>query len=57
MAERDRDGTVLLDSRASGVHPDEAGAVLRSRPLSGHAVRNVGTRDLHIIAVEIKSPR
>jgi hypothetical protein len=49
----DREGKALLDSRAAGMHP-ESGAILS--PLPPHAVRNVGTRALHIIAVEIKSP-
>lgn len=49
----DRDGKVLLDSRASGMHP-ETGAILWGPPLPPHAVRNVGTRELRIIAVEVK---
>jgi hypothetical protein len=51
----DRDGKALLDSRAAGMHP-ESGAILWGSPLPPHAVRNVGTRELHIIAIEIKTP-
>lgn len=51
----DRDGKVLLDSRATGMHP-QAGAILWGPPLPPHAVRNVGEHELRIIAVEIKSP-
>lgn len=51
----DRDGKILLDSRASGMNP-EPGAVLWGGPLPPHAVRNVGTSELRIIAVEIKTP-
>lgn len=50
----DRDGRILLDSRAVGMHP-KAGAILWGSPLPPHAVRNVGTRVLHIIAIEIKA--
>lgn len=49
----DRDGKVLLDSRAIGMNP-EPGAILSGGPLPPHAVRNVGGCELHIIAVEIK---
>lgn len=49
----DRDGKVLLDSRAIGMDP-EPGAILWGGPLPPHAVRNVGGRELRIIAVEIK---
>ena len=49
-----RDGNVVLDSRAAGMNP-EPGAILWSQPLTPHAVRNVGTRELRIIAVEIKA--
>jgi len=50
----DRDGNVLLDSGVAGMNP-EAGAILWGAPLASHAVRNVGSRELHIIAVEIKT--
>jgi hypothetical protein len=50
----DRDGKVLLDSRASGMHP-QPGAILWGPPLPPHAVRNVGTQELRVIAIELKS--
>ena len=50
----DRDGNVVLDSRASGMNP-EAGAVIWGQPLAPHAVRNIGTRELRIIAIEIEA--
>jgi hypothetical protein len=49
-----RDGNVVLDSRASGMSPG-TGATLWGEPLAPHAVRNVGTQELRIIAVEIKA--
>jgi hypothetical protein len=48
----DADGRVLLDSRS--VPALEAGAALWGSPLPPHSVRNVGTRALRVIAVEIK---
>ena len=50
----DRDGKVVLDSRALGMNP-EPGAILWGPALGPHAVRNVGTRELHVIAIELKS--
>lgn len=50
----DRDGNVLLDSRASGMHP-EPGAIVWGQSLPPHAVRNVGTQELRVIAIELKS--
>jgi len=49
----DPDGNVLLDSRTlpTKLVP---GAALWGAPIPPHYVRNVGTADLHIIAVEIK---
>ena len=49
----DPDGNVLVDSRAAGVTADP-GSALWSAPLVPHYVRNVGDKDLHIIAVELK---
>jgi quercetin dioxygenase-like cupin family protein len=49
----DREGNVVLDSRAADMNP-EAGAIFWSPPLTPHAVRNVGSRELRIIAIEIK---
>ncbi|MBS0569879.1 MAG: hypothetical protein JSS28_04685 [Proteobacteria bacterium] len=51
---QDRDGNVVLDSRAAGMKA-EPGTVLWGGPLVPHRVRNVGTRELHIIAIEIKT--
>jgi predicted metal-dependent enzyme (double-stranded beta helix superfamily) len=50
----DRTGKVVLDSRAAGMAP-QAGAILWGPALSAHAVRNVGARELHVIAIELKS--
>lgn len=49
---RDRDGTVLVDSRLR--EPPMAGAGMWIDPLPPHSVENVGSSDLHIIAVEVK---
>lgn len=49
----DADGNVILDSRAKGLHP-AIGSALWSAPLQPHFVKNVGDRELHIIAVELK---
>ena len=49
---RDAAGTLLVDSRdRSG---PESGAGLWIDPLPPHSVENVGTADLHILAVEVK---
>ena len=49
----DDTGNVLLDSRSLGknIAPHSA---LWGEPLGPHALKNVGTDDLHIISVEIK---
>ena len=49
----DRDDNVVLDSRTTGMAP-QPGAILWGAPLVPHKVRNVGDRDLRIIAIEIK---
>lgn len=49
----DRDGNVVLDSRTSGMAP-QPGAMLWGPALTPHRVRNVGTHELRIIAIEIK---
>ncbi len=51
---RDADGNVVLDSRtmAERLSP---GSALWGAPLLPHYVENVGDRDLHIVAVEIKA--
>lgn len=49
---RDEQGMVLVDSRERS-KPD-VGAGLWIEPLPPHWVENVGSGDLHIIAVEVK---
>lgn len=49
----DPDGKVLVDSRSMAAKPP-IGAALWSAPLVPHYVHNVGTGELHIIAVELK---
>jgi hypothetical protein len=51
----DPEGNVLLDSRTLGSKP-AVGAALWSGPIGPHFVHNVGDRDLHIVAVELKVP-
>jgi hypothetical protein len=50
----DRDGKVLLDSRAMSSTP-EKGATLWSGPLGPHSAKNVGDNELLVIAVELKN--
>jgi hypothetical protein len=50
---RDPDGNVLLDSRTLPAQP-AVGSALWGAPIGPHFVENVGTADLHILAVEIK---
>ena len=47
-------GAVLVDSRERSA--PEIGAGLWIEPLPPHSVENIGSADLHIIAVEVKSP-
>ena len=49
---RDADGNILADSRERS--PVVPGAGLWIEPLPPHSVENVGSADLHIIAVEAK---
>jgi quercetin dioxygenase-like cupin family protein len=49
----DPEGKVLVDSRAMGMNPS-AGTAIWASPLVPHCVRNVGQRELHVIAVELK---
>ena len=51
---RDAQGSITLDSRSHT--PLTAGMVLWSEPLPPHSAENVGTSDLRVIVVEIKSP-
>jgi mannose-6-phosphate isomerase-like protein (cupin superfamily) len=53
---RDEHGTVLVDSRTMGSRP-APGDAMWITPLVAHSVENVGDRDLHIIAVEVKAAR
>ena len=50
---RDGNGHVLLDTRT--VRAPEVGAVLWSEPYPVHSVENIGTGELRVIAVEIKT--
>lgn len=50
----DLQGNVLLDSRTMATRP-ATGSALWSAPIGPHFVENVGTTDLHILAIEIKS--
>lgn len=52
----DPEDNVLFDSRGSGTPPPAPGTALWLAPLEPHYVRNVGVKDLHIIAVEVKAP-
>ena len=52
----DADGNILLDSRTLAVKPTDGGA-LWGPPLLAHCVHNVGTRELRVIAVELKPAR
>src|SRR5512139_4121139 len=48
----DPEGHVLLDSRTMGSRP-AVGSALWAGPIGPHSVENVGTTDLHILAVEL----
>ena len=50
---RGEDGTVLADSRDRPA--PELGSGLWIDPLPPHSVENVGSADLHIVAVEVKT--
>lgn len=50
---RAEDGAVLADSR--GKSPPPLGSGMWIDPLPPHSVENVGSTDLHIIAVEVKA--
>ena len=52
----DPEGKVLLDSRSMSPRP-RPGQAIWSPVLPPHRVRNVGTADLRLIAVELKPPR
>jgi quercetin dioxygenase-like cupin family protein len=50
----DPKGNVLLDTRTAETRPEE-GATLWSGPLPPHSATNVGTEELHAIAIELKT--
>jgi predicted metal-dependent enzyme (double-stranded beta helix superfamily) len=50
---RDADGAVMVDSRQRRM--GEPGAGIWLDPLPPHSIENVGSADLRIIAVEVKS--
>ena len=50
----DPDGAVLVESRLAMPTPPAPGEAIWAAPLPAHYVHNVGDRDLHIIAVEVK---
>ena len=50
----DPEGALLVDSKTMMPSPPQPGAAIWSAPLPPHYVENVGDRDLHIIAVEMK---
>lgn len=52
----DPEDNVLVDSRSAESPPPPPGTAVWLSPLEPHYVRNVGARDLHIIAVEVKAP-
>ncbi len=49
----DTGGNVLVDSRKFPSVP-APGTALWSGPLAAHALKNIGTTDLHVISVEVK---
>ena len=51
---RDAHGVSLVDTRAAGTLP-EPGTALWSDTLGPHTLENVGTADLHVIGIELKS--
>jgi len=50
----DAEGNVIVDSRTLAKTP-AIGAALWSGPLTPHALKNIGTNDLHVISVEVKT--
>jgi quercetin dioxygenase-like cupin family protein len=50
----DPEGHVLVDSRNMASKP-AVGSALWAGPIGPHFVENVGSTDLHIVAIEIKS--
>lgn len=52
---RDAEGNILADSRERRPVGADPGAGLWLEPLPPHSIENIGTADLHIIAIEVKS--
>jgi mannose-6-phosphate isomerase-like protein (cupin superfamily) len=52
----DKNGALIFDSRTAASKP-EVGAALWSPPLGPHFVHNIGTQELRVIAVELKTPQ
>ena len=50
----DADGNVMVDSRNMS-NPPLPHSALWSEPLMPHTLKNVGTQNLHVISVEIKT--
>jgi mannose-6-phosphate isomerase-like protein (cupin superfamily) len=50
----DDHGGILLDSRELSTKP-RPGEAMWSAPLQPHTLRNIGSDDLHVISVELKS--
>lgn len=50
---RDGNGAVVADSRMGGKLPE--GSAVWSGPLAAHTLENVGTSELRVISVEVKS--
>ena len=54
MVRRDANGSVTFDSRTQPPSDVPAG-ILWSPALPAHSLENVGTADIHVIAVEVKA--
>ena len=52
ICRRDADGTVMLDTRMTPITVSDA---MWGAPLPPHTLENVGTSEIHIISVELKS--
>jgi hypothetical protein len=51
---RDGNGAILFDTRPGGDRPEE-GETLWSEPLPPHSIENVGTNELRVLMIELKS--
>ena len=51
---RDAEGRVLVDTRGRPA-PVELPLVIWSEPLPPHTLENVGTTDLHVVSIELKT--